>query len=131
MCAKPSEGIGRKLSAAAAGCLGALAVLGAYTAGGWSQQTAAALEPATAQTVRLSGADLEKAFWVCDYTATEKGINATPIDLCSGVTEDLKNEKFEGDFDELLKWWRQNKVAAHESLREQERLTQPAANRVR
>ena len=129
MCANKAEGLGRKISAAAAACLGTLAVLGAYTAGGWSQQSSAALEPAAAQTVALSAADLEKAFWICDYTATEKGVNATPIDVCSGVTEDLKNEKFKGDFEDMMNWWQQNKVAAHQSLRAQDRLNQPASSR--
>jgi hypothetical protein len=101
--------------------MGALAVVGAYLAAGWSQQSSAAPQPAVPQTVVLSIADLEKAFWICDYNATEKGINAVPIDFCSRITEDFKNEKFHGDFEELTNWWRQNKLAAHESLREQER----------
>jgi len=108
--------------------MGALAVVGAYLAGGWSQPISAAPQAAEPRTMVLTSADLEKAFWICDYTATEKGVNATPIDVCSKVTEDLKNEKFHGDFEELTNWWRQNKLIAHQSLREQESLSRPVAN---
>ena len=120
MDANKAERSGRGVSTALAACMGALAVVGAYLTGGWSQQISAAPQSAEPQAAVMTVADLEQAFWVCDYTATEKGVNATPIDICSKVTEDLKNEKFHGDFEDLTDWWRQNKVAAHQSLREQE-----------
>ena len=129
MFANKTEGTGRGISTIAAACIGAIAVLGAYLAGGVSQQSSAAQQETEPQAAVLTMADLEKAFWICDYTATEKGVSATPIDICSKVTEDLKNEKFHGDFEDLTNWWRQNKLAAHEGLREQERLNQPTANR--
>jgi hypothetical protein len=59
---------------------------------------------------------LEKAFWVCDYVATTSGVGAAPVELCSTVTDALKNEKFAGDFEHLLEWWKQNKAAQHEEL---------------
>ena len=127
MVANKAERPGCRISTAAAACLGALAVVGAYLAGGGSQQSSAA--PTEPQAAVLSVADLEQAFWICDYIATEKGVNATPVDVCSKVTEDLKNEKFHGDFEDLTNWWRQHKLAVHQSLREQERMNQPAANR--
>lgn len=129
MRANKMEGSGRGICTVAAACIGALAVVAAYLAGGWSQQSAAALQEAAPQAAVLTIADLEKAFWICDYTATEKGVNATPVDICSKVTEDLKNEKFNGDFEDLTDWWRQNKLAVHQSLREQEHLNQPASSR--
>jgi hypothetical protein len=58
----------------------------------------------------------ERAFWICDYVATTKGINATPIEGCATVTETLKNERFGGDFLKLLGWWRERKAAEHERL---------------
>ena len=131
MCANKAEGCRSRVSVVVAACMGALAVVGAYLAGGWSQQSAAALQSTEPRVAVLSVADLEQAFWICDYTATEKGINATPIDTCSKVTEDLKNEKFHGDFEDLTNWWRQHKLAVHQKLREQEHLNQPAANRLR
>ena len=32
------------------------------------------------------------------------------------VTENLKATKFKGDFDAMLAWWRQHKVAEHQAL---------------
>jgi hypothetical protein len=61
----------------------------------------------------LGAADLEEAFWICDYTATTVGMGATPIGLCSAVYDELKARKFNGDFEQLLYWWRQNKPAEH------------------
>jgi len=66
-----------------------------------------------ARVVALSAADLEEAFWVCDYTATTVGTGATPVDLCSAVYDELKARKFGGEFELLLAWWRQNKPAEH------------------
>ena len=129
MGANKTEGSGRGISTIAAACMGALAVVGAYVAGGWPQQSSAALPEAEPPAAVLSVADLEKAFWICDYTATEKGVNATPVDICVKVTEDLKNEKFHGDFEDLTNWWRQHKLTVHQSLREQESLNRPAASR--
>ena len=61
----------------------------------------------------LDRADLEEAFWSCDYTATTSGMHATPVDLCSAVYEELKERKFGGDFKQLLEWWRRNKPEEH------------------
>ena len=61
----------------------------------------------------LGAADLEETFWTCDYTATTVGMGATPVDLCSAVYDELKARKFNGDFEQLLYWWRQNKPAEH------------------
>jgi|KBSSwiStaDraftv2_1062776.scaffolds.fasta_scaffold1535837_1 hypothetical protein len=106
---------GRALSAAASAFV--LVALGVASMG--LDRGAVAVQPAQTQRVAFRGGDLEKAFWVCDYTATVKGVSATPIDICAGVTEDLKNEKFGGDFDEMVKWWNQRKVAEHRNLAEQ------------
>jgi hypothetical protein len=58
-------------------------------------------------------AELETAFWVCDYTATTRGMEATPVDRCAVVYEELKNVKFGGDFHLLHTWWLENKSAEH------------------
>ncbi|HEX2825085.1 MAG TPA: hypothetical protein VHP37_01950 [Burkholderiales bacterium] len=59
---------------------------------------------------------LERAFWICDHTATVQGIDATPIAACTSVFEALKETKFGGDFGELLAWWRANKLIEHTRL---------------
>lgn len=61
-------------------------------------------------------AKLENAFWACDYIATTQGILATPAATCRYVTEELKQQKFNGSFSQFLEWWRANKVAEHRRL---------------
>ena len=77
---------------------------------------AAAQEAPTPAIEALSVADLERAFWICDYRATKHGVEATPVALCSAVFDTLRDQKFGGDFGELLAWWRVNKHLQHTSL---------------
>ena len=63
-------------------------------------------------------AELEHAFWGCDYVATTRGVHAAPVEMCSVVTEELKQKKFHGNFLEMLEWWRQEKRAGHASWSE-------------
>ena len=58
--------------------------------------------------------NLEHAFWVCDYVATTRGGSDVPT--CTAVYEAVKQLKFGGDFDKLVAWWRQNKVAQHRNI---------------
>jgi hypothetical protein len=71
-----------------------------------------AREGASAHDIRA----LEDAFWWCDYVATMRGVEATPVASCSAVSEAFKNVRFGGDFKQLLEWWRQNKHREHEKL---------------
>jgi hypothetical protein len=61
-------------------------------------------------------ADLEKAFWICDYEATTYGVGAVDAEACVIVTEGLKREKFGGDFEALADWWRDQKYGVHDAL---------------
>lgn len=97
--------------------LAALASFAAVLAAG----SAWAEEPIGAQSVaaRLASADLsdlERAFWICDYTASIHGTSGTDSSACTAVYEAVKERKFGGDFDKLLDWWRQHKPARHEAL---------------
>jgi hypothetical protein len=65
---------------------------------------------------KMTAADLERAFWICDYTATMHGVSAAPIEICSAVTDELKQLQFSGDFMQMLKWWEQNKPHEHTRL---------------
>ena len=68
-------------------------------------------------TLRGSQPDnLEAAFWFCDYIATTRGVEATPIAMCSAAYDELKALKFDGDFGALLGWWKQNKVLEHRKV---------------
>jgi hypothetical protein len=60
--------------------------------------------------------DLENAFWRCDRAATQQLVDAGTAALCGAITEELKAKRFEGDFDMLLAWWRENKDAEHAAV---------------
>ena len=57
--------------------------------------------------------DVEQAFWACDYVGTTHGVQAAPVAFCSEATTTLIQQKFGGDFEQMLEWWRQNKAAQH------------------
>ncbi|MGZ5090254.1 MAG: hypothetical protein ACXWCY_31710 [Burkholderiales bacterium] len=61
-------------------------------------------------------ADLEQAFWACDFVGTTYGVDAAPVAFCSEVTAALQEQKFDGDFGRLLEWWKQNKPTQHARL---------------
>jgi hypothetical protein len=62
-------------------------------------------------------AQLERAFWLCDYVATTEGVTATPRHACRSVTEEVKRRKFGGGFRPFLDWWRENKDAEYARVR--------------
>ena len=38
------------------------------------------------------------------------------LDLCEAITDLIKTEKFGGDYDEMVEWWRERKPAEHLKL---------------
>ena len=60
--------------------------------------------------------DLERAFWICDYTATTRRVDMATALACGSINADLKDRKFGGDYDALLAWWRLNKEAMHRTV---------------
>ena len=76
-----------------------------------------AMEPmlpsvALAVSVALAGltpAEVEKAYWDCEFTATQGIVSYDDAPLCSQLYEYLKENKFLGDFNQFLIWWRQHK----------------------
>jgi hypothetical protein len=83
-------------------------------------QTSRPAEPQT-NTEVIAVAELEAAFWLCDYIATNRGVEATPVAICGAVYDELKAVKFAGDFGELLAWWKQNKVVEHRKIASDQR----------
>ena len=61
-------------------------------------------------------AELEKGFWICDYIGTTRGIEGPHAVTCGANFEELKQKKFGGDFDALVRWWSVNKAAEHAAL---------------
>jgi hypothetical protein len=74
----------------------------------------------TAQVAQPSAEDLERAFWLCDYVASTHGMQFVSMDLCAAVTDLIKTEKFDGDYEEMVRWWREQKPAQHLRLRLEE-----------
>lgn len=64
--------------------------------------------------------EMEKAFWDCNFSATHGVIDLNVAAGCSEVYEQLKKQKFDGDFKRLLLWWQQNKDNEFASRREME-----------
>jgi hypothetical protein len=100
--------------------LAALAALGAAL--GWNPAHAAAAQrpdaPQTAatQVASVRDIDLEDLFWRCDYAATVEVVAADERALCTAVAEQLKQERFGGDFERMLNWWQVNKAIQHQNL---------------
>lgn len=90
----------------------AAAVLIAAGAAGWSAPSSA--QATIGAELRL--AELEKAFWVCDHAAMIGPIDSGTAITCGSLTEALKQRKFDGDFNAMLAWWRQQKEAEHLAL---------------
>jgi hypothetical protein len=79
-----------------------------------AQQSSRAPVLGAVQLASADLADLETAFWTCEYAATTRG-NAN-IENCTAIYAALKSRKFEGDFDGLLQWWQQNRDAMYRRL---------------
>ena len=100
-----------------------LAALTAFGAAlGWNPVQAAAAQrldaPRTAATqfASVRDIDLEDLFWRCDYAATVEVVAADERALCTAVAEQLRQERFGGDFERMLNWWQVNKAIQHQKL---------------
>jgi hypothetical protein len=99
------------------------AVLTALSAAlGWNASPAAAArrvdvpQSAPVAEVRVQDADLEELFWICDHAAVTRMVGPDEVALCSAVSERLLMERFGGDSEQLLEWWRENKAIEHRRL---------------
>ena len=121
MCNEKTKQSGRSLFMLAAACAFVIFSTGVVSEFAMAQEheKKTAIQPGA-----LAVSDLETAFWACDYAATTRGVLSTPVEICGALTEDFKRVRFGGDFAALLKWWQENKAAAHRNLA---REVQPAA----
>jgi hypothetical protein len=81
-----------------------------------AQQRTSARESVRAPAPAAMPADLERAFWLCDYAGTTGSVDTGTAMACSTITEELKIQKFNGDFDAMLAWWRENKPGEHQAI---------------
>jgi O-glycosyl hydrolase len=89
------------------------ALMIAAALGAWATHGAAA---GAAIDQDISLAKLEKNFWACDHAATRTHVDADTGAACVGFTDQLKQHKFNGDFNALVAWWQANKAAEHLAL---------------
>lgn len=66
---------------------------------------------------------LERVFWACDHAAATHGVDGQTGMACGNATEQLKQRRFDGNFEAMLAWWRENKTAMHDALDQAERQT--------
>jgi len=90
----------------------AAALVIAATLVGWA--TPGVAGSAAAEDISIT--DIEKLFWACDHAATHTQVDADTAAACVGFTDRLKLRKFNGDFSEMLAWWKANKAAEHLAL---------------
>lgn len=57
----------------------------------------------------MSPAEVEKSFWDCEFAATQGAIDLDEAAACNVIYEHLKTDKFLGDFERFLVWWKENK----------------------
>ena len=105
----------RRLMAVLGACSLVFAAANAPADNGRGEQSAA-FPSMERHAAMLGAADLERAFWICDYFATTQGVDRTPADFCSAVYEELKTARFEGDFEQLHMWWKDRKAEEFERL---------------
>lgn len=113
MFANKNERFTRRTIVAAVHALALAAGAGAYVA---LADDSSPRRTAPMPMVAPAAEDLEQAFWSCDYVGTTYGVQAAPVAFCADVTQALREQKFGGDFDQMLQWWRQNKPAAHAAI---------------
>lgn len=88
--------------------------------GGTGAQSTAATGTATPLS-HLDVAELERMFWVCDWSTTRTALSRDMFTVCSVAWDELKARKFDGDYDRMIAWWRENKAAAHAGLQARRR----------
>lgn len=106
----------RTIGATLAVLVTAVALAGTLSSHTVADDAAPIAAAAAVPTVEGTPADLEQAFWICDYAGTMGGVDPATAVACVTVTEAFKNARFEGDFDAMLAWWRQHKPAAHKAV---------------
>ena len=99
----------------AAGCLAAAMFAAATSLAVATPQTMPAYR-IVANGEERSAEEIERAFWICDYVASTRGMQFVSLDLCAAITDLIKTEKFGGDYEEMVEWWREQKPAQHRKL---------------
>jgi hypothetical protein len=68
--------------------------------------------PAAGEVASLPIDELKRIYLACDRAATRQLLDMHTAAHCSMVGEALQKRAFQGSFDDLLAWWRENKDKA-------------------
>jgi hypothetical protein len=109
---RPAEEEIQMKTTIAAGCLAATLIASSGLAA--TPQTTPVHR--TVNGAERSAEAIEKAFWVCDYVASTRGMQFVALDLCEAITDLIKTQRFGGNYDEMVEWWRERKPAEHLKL---------------
>jgi hypothetical protein len=77
---------------------------------------AAELAASGSRTAKSEVDELERAFWQCDHALANRVVSPQVGMLCVAVTDELRQQKFEGNSERMLVWWRTHRVAEHQRL---------------
>jgi hypothetical protein len=92
------------------------ALLSSYCFSAGAQQRSTARKSVQVATPASTPADLDRAFWLCDYAGTTGSVDTNMAIACTAITEELTIKKFSGDFDAMVAWWRKHKPAEHQAI---------------
>ena len=59
---------------------------------------------------------IDRAYWLCDDLMEQGKLDLEMSVVCSQITEVVKKERFEDDFEAYAAWWRQQKLAQAEAM---------------
>lgn len=62
---------------------------------------------------RIDQAQLETLFWDCDARATQEALSAGDGALCAMAHDELRQRRFDGNFERLLAWWHTHKAGEY------------------
>lgn len=79
---------------------------------------AAELAASGPRTAKSEVDELERAFWQCDHALANRVVSPQVGMLCVAVTDELRQQKFDGSSDRMLVWWRTHRVVEHQRLSE-------------
>jgi hypothetical protein len=80
--------------------------------------TAGEFAASGARTAKSDVDELERAFWQCDHALANRVVSPQVGMLCVAVTDELRQQKFDGSSERMLVWWRTHRVAEHQRLSE-------------
>lgn len=64
----------------------------------------------------LSVPQLEQVYWICDYTSSLRMLSPNETEYCTSILDQLKIRKFDGNWEEYVKWRNDNKLVEYAKI---------------